>query len=606
MKKFLSLVLSVALLIAAMPVINVGAAPEAKTEGIFTYTVLDGEVTINKVDYETTGDVVIPEKIEFMPVTAIADSAFAGCSKITDVVIHDGVTDFGTYIFSYCTSLIGVTLPSNMNNIPEGMFERCTSLETVNIPDTVTSIGGNSFWVCESLTSITLPENLTEIGPLAFSCCYALENINMGDKIVELGDGAFEATEWYNNLPDGAIYVGKVLYDYKGACPKDVTLKEGTVAILDDAFSYEENLESITATDGLKYIGQYAFSGCTALTTVNLPDSVEYIEYEAFYRTPWLDSQPEGYIYIGKALYAYKGTCPKTLEIKEGTVGISPYAFSSSMEIVKFPATLKKIGDYAFYYDSNVKEVHIPSIEAWCNIEFGYRANPLYTGNKVSSYLYVNNVKTVNVVIPDTVKTIKNLAFEDYSMLISVTISEGVTSIGEGAFMKCDGLSRISIPSSVSRINKDAFYMCEGITEVTLGAGSLYIDTSAFNCDNLDTVYYRDTVEKFNKYVTISDSNRALTNSRWYFESCIGSRYHVEDSFGKCKVCGYRPFKLGDIDGDTLVNTSDLAVMKLYLAGAKTLDDADKSCADIDKSGTVDTTDLAKLKLYLAGAALLE
>ena len=66
MKKFLSLVLSVALLIVAMPVINVGAAPEAKTEGIFTYMVLDGEVTINKVDYETTGDVVIPEKIEFV------------------------------------------------------------------------------------------------------------------------------------------------------------------------------------------------------------------------------------------------------------------------------------------------------------------------------------------------------------------------------------------------------------------------------------------------------------------------------------------------------------------------------------------------------------
>ena len=109
------------------------------------------------------------------------------------------------------------------------------------IPNSVTSIGDDAFIGCRGLTSITIPESVTSIG-----------------------NGAFGETTWYNSQPDGLVYVGNVLYKYKGTMPAntEIVIKDGITGIADNAFSDCYGLTSITIPNSVMSIGGSAFSGC--------------------------------------------------------------------------------------------------------------------------------------------------------------------------------------------------------------------------------------------------------------------------------------------------------------------------------------------------------
>ena len=145
-----------------------------------------------------------------------------------------------------------------------------------------------------------------------------------------------------------------------------------------------------------------------------------------------------------------------------------------------------------------------------------------------------------------------------------------------------------------------AFQNCYKLSSITLGKGIEYINKDAFNnCDDLKTVYFRGLATDVEKIEIAKYSE--LDMAAWYFETCIGTRDHSYNEKGKCTVCADRPFLLGDIDCDNTITTTDLAAIKLFLAGLRDLDSADLDCGDLNRDGSVDTTDLAKLKLKLAG-----
>ena len=194
-------------------------------------------------------------------VTYICEGAFYCCSGLTSIVIPNSVTYIGCFAFSDCNGLTSVSIPNSVTTIDNSAFSGCIGLTSITIPNSVISICEGAFAGCSGLTSITIPNSVKSIGVGAFYNCSCLSNITIPNSVTEIGENAFYGTAWYNNQPDGMVYAGLVAYNYKGTMPS------GT---------------SIIIRDGTLSITQYAFSGCTGLTSITIPNSVTYIGFKAF------------------------------------------------------------------------------------------------------------------------------------------------------------------------------------------------------------------------------------------------------------------------------------------------------------------------------------
>ena len=218
-------------------------------------------------------------------VTSIGARAFSGCTSLTSIVVAEGNTKYDSR--ENCNAIIetaintlirgckNTIIPDSVTSIGYQAFYGCTGLTSIEIPDGVTSIGDCAFLGCTGLTSIEIPNSVTSIDTYAFSGCTGLTSIEIPNSVTSIRDYAFYDTPWYNNQPDGVIYVGKCLYKYKGDMPANtsIVIEEGTLSISPRAFEYCTGLTNIEIPNTVISIEYYAFSGCTGLTSITLPAS---------------------------------------------------------------------------------------------------------------------------------------------------------------------------------------------------------------------------------------------------------------------------------------------------------------------------------------------
>ncbi len=210
MKRFISCILTVSLLVSFCSFGGFTVTAGAATSGYFTYTVSNGEATITKCDTSVSGVVAVPAVLGGCQVTSIGDRAFLECYNITGITIPEGVksieygafwdckqlvfadipetvTFIDTYAFKNCSSLKSITLPKGITVISEMMFSNCTSLESIIIPYGVTYIQYGAFSGCENLSGVVLPKTVTKIGNGGFVGCTKLIGVVYGGTKADLG-----------------------------------------------------------------------------------------------------------------------------------------------------------------------------------------------------------------------------------------------------------------------------------------------------------------------------------------------------------------------------------------------------------------------------------
>ena len=358
----------------------------------------------------------IPETVTYnattYSVTSIGYSAFQNCSSLASIAIPEGVTSIGSYAFGSCSSLTSITIPNSVTSIGNSAFSYCTSLTSVTIPNSVTSIGSYAFRNCYSLTSVTIPNSVTSIGSYAFYECSSLTSITIPNSVTSIGGSAFAETPWYNNLSDGVIYLGKVLYKYKGTMPANtsITIEDGPVSISPHAFSYCSSLTSVTIGNSVTSIGDGAFVGCSSLTSITIPNSITRIGDAAFYSCSALTSV----------------TIPNSVT----SIGEWTFYGCSSLTSITIPNSVTSIGMRAFDGCRSIKTVICEAIEI---PEFGNdvfdnmplsEATLYVPAESLDDYKAADQWKDFGTILPIEGETEEEIKLQDMDMTIVFINSE--------------------------------------------------------------------------------------------------------------------------------------------------------------------------------------
>ena len=471
--------------------------------------------------------ILIPADESYASVT-VGDFEIDGSTVIkyngddTNVTLPNTVTKIGKGAFAGNTGIVKVTIPDSVKEIDFASFENCINLEYVSLPDSIRTIGSSAFSGCSSLYYINIPEKTSSIGSAAFARCNSLSTVYI------------DPSNLYYTCDDGVIYskdYTKVIQYLAGRLDTSYYMPETVNKIEEYAFWGAGNLTSCMISENVKEIPEYAFDNCSGLTYMSIPygieslmafsfadctslrnivipDSVGYIDENAFYR-----SHPENvdftnsngnssdmissvngsasgslsdndinstdgnllhkdyngnFVYFNTNPYVSSMTADYSDNVNPGEIGSTKIVGGSALVIMPSDVTIK--GYDVFDAEGEDSVAASGNITTFSDDEFTIINNVLchYNGND----------SVVN--IPDGVTEIGDRVFYKNDKIKSVNIPGSVNTIGDFAFAR-SSLESVDIPSGVADIEYAAFYQCEKLSDVKVSDNVDNIEMGAFD-----------------------------------------------------------------------------------------------------------------------------
>ena len=202
-----------------------------------------------------------------------------------------------------------------------------------------------------------------------------------------------------------------------------INVPDGVHSIAAQAFSECQKIQEINIPKTVSLIGSLAFSNCNKLQKINIENDYVTIGEDAFLNTAFVQNYPnDSIIYIGLIAYKYKGKCPKSIALRDGTLGISSFAFAycKELEEIGIPGTVKVIPSGAFYNCKNLSRVMLSE-----GVE------------KINDMSFWGCENLSNLLLPISLISIGE-SFKNHPNKFKLCIQENVSEIHPMAFNYCD------------------------------------------------------------------------------------------------------------------------------------------------------------------------
>lgn len=499
-----------------------------KYSAIERFTFNDDLLEISEGVFENSKirEAVLPTNL-----VVIGDSAFHNCEYLTEINIPDTVTTIEEHAISFCPKLKGkLIIPDNVTKLGGAAFKETgytslfynspslfayeafadSQISTIEFGDKVKSVSPLMFYGCNELKTVTLPETITKIGERAFKNCQNLESIIMSDSITDISEYAFENCKKLTeltlpkklsefNVNTFPVNLTTVYYNAENCTFEGLEQAAGTyyspfyntkitnVVIGDTVkripsyfFCKADFLEDVVLPDSVSEIGVEAFR-YSSIKNITLPANLIIIENRAFYGTDVEiegNTFPEGMRMIGQDAFAYCHEI-RDVYIPDSVVDVAEGAFEACKKLskVRMSPNVRLIATRAFYgctvltefiWDSNIKLIAdraFYNCKALTSFDF--------TGVEL---LYPNSFTNTGV----TLVTLGEDKNEDATNLIAIETQ---------SFMDCEGLEAVSIGGNVTTIKSEAFASCSNLETAVISDSVINIAHDAFDDCNSLTIY---------------------------------------------------------------------------------------------------------------------